>query len=179
MEVLKSTFLLIKYSVPTILIEWTNLLRIKSLNVKFSKYQKQLSEAVLWKGVLNIFARFIEKYQNIRDAVLKGNAQFIFLCNSQNHRLMFFSWKMLKSTVTKKVIVCGENFRWRKFLKLATYVILPTSIMPLFEICQRFKGHFLNELRVSFNLKFQTKRSATLLKGDFGICAFLRISPKF
>ena len=114
------------------------------MNVKFSKYQKQSSEAVLWKGVLNIFARFIEKYQNIRDAVLKGNAQFIFLCNSQNHRLMFFSWKMLKSTVTKKVIVCFYNFRWRKFLKAAAYVIFLTSIMPLFEIYQRLKGVIAN-----------------------------------
>ena len=43
MEVLKFTFLLIKYNAPTILIEWTNLLRIKCLNVKFSKYQKQPS----------------------------------------------------------------------------------------------------------------------------------------
>ena len=40
MEILKSMFLLIKYSVPTILIERTNLLKIKSLNVKISKYQK-------------------------------------------------------------------------------------------------------------------------------------------
>ena len=43
----KPTFLLIKYSVPTILIEGTNLLRIKSLNVNFSKYQKQSSVGVL------------------------------------------------------------------------------------------------------------------------------------
>ena len=86
---------------------------------------------------------------------------------------------MLKSTVTKNVIVCFYNFRWRKFLKVGAYVTFPTSIMPLFEIYQRFKGHFLNKLRVSFNLKFQTKRSTTLLKGDSGICAFLRISQKF
>ena len=33
--------LLIKYSVPAILIEWTNWFRIKSLNVNFSKYQNQ------------------------------------------------------------------------------------------------------------------------------------------
>ena len=33
----KSKFLLIKYSVPTILIERTNLFRVKSLNMKFSK----------------------------------------------------------------------------------------------------------------------------------------------
>ena len=30
-----------------------------------------------------------------------------------------------------------------------------------------------------FNLKFQAKRSTTLLKRDSGICAFLRISQKF
>ena len=30
-----------------------------------------------------------------------------------------------------------------------------------------------------FNLKFQTKRSTTLLKRDSGICAFPRISQKF
>ena len=63
MEALKSSFLLIKYSVPTILIEWTNLLRIKSLNFKFSKYQKQSSGGVLWKDILKIFAKFIEKYK--------------------------------------------------------------------------------------------------------------------
>ena len=35
------------YSTPPILIELTNLFKIKSLNVKFSKYQKQSSEGVL------------------------------------------------------------------------------------------------------------------------------------
>ena len=30
-----------------------------------------------------------------------------------------------------------------------------------------------------FNLKFQAKRSTTLLKRDTGICAFLRFSQKF
>ena len=35
-------------------------------------------------------------------------------------------------------------------LKVAASVIFPTSVMILFEIHQRFKGHFLNELRVSF-----------------------------
>ena len=43
----KLTFLLIKYSMPTISIEWTNLFRIKSLNVKFSEYQKQSPGGVL------------------------------------------------------------------------------------------------------------------------------------
>ena len=43
--------------------------------------------------------------------------------------------------------------RWSKHLKVVAFVILPASIMVLYETHQRFKGHFLNELRVSF--KFQ------------------------
>ena len=89
--------------------------------------------------------------QKIFDFKLKETRNSYFRVTPKNYRLMFFSWKMLKSTVTKKVIVCFYNFRWRKFLKVAAYVIFPTSIMPLFEICQTLKGHFLNELRVSFN----------------------------
>ena len=34
-------------------------------------------------------------------------------------------------------------------LKLAVFLRFPTSIMVLLEIHQRFKDHFLNELRVS------------------------------
>ena len=63
MEVLKSTFLLIKHSVPTILIDWPNLFRSKSFNVKFSKYEKQSSGGVMGKGVLKSFAKFMEKFQ--------------------------------------------------------------------------------------------------------------------
>ena len=91
---------------------------------------------------------------------LKETRNSYFCVTPKNHRLMFFSWKMLKSTVTKKVIVCFYNFRWRKFLKVAAYVIFPTSIMPLFEIYQRFKGYFFNELRVSFN---KLKKSSALV----------------
>ena len=35
-------------------------------------------------------------------------------------------------------------------LKVAAFVIFSTFIMVLFEIHQRFKGHFLNKLRVAF-----------------------------
>ena len=44
-----STFLLIKYSMPTILIELRNLFGVKDLNVKFSKYQKQWPEGAALK----------------------------------------------------------------------------------------------------------------------------------
>ena len=57
--------------------------------------------------------------------------------------------KILKSTVTKKEIVCFYNLG-EKLLKVAASVIFPTSIMVLFEIHERFKDHFLNELRISF-----------------------------
>ena len=40
----------------------------------------------------------------------------------------------------------------KKLLKLGAFVILTTYIMVLFEIHQRFKGHFVNELRVSFKV---------------------------
>ena len=57
----------------------------------------------------------------IVSSLIEGNVQFIILCN------------LPKSLV-----------------KVAVFVIFPTSIMVLFEFHQRFKGQFLNELRVSF-----------------------------
>ena len=71
----------------------------------------------------------------------KGNAQFIFLCNLQKSLLNFCLIMILKSTVTKKVIMGFNNLGEENFL---------TSIIVLFEIHQRFKGHFLNELCISF-----------------------------
>ena len=55
----RSPFLLIKCSVPTILIERKNLFRIKSLNVKFSIYQKQSS---CKKRVVKNVTKPIEQY---------------------------------------------------------------------------------------------------------------------
>ena len=71
----------------------------------------------------------------------KGNAQFIFLCNLQKSLFNFCLIMILKSNVTKKVIMGFNNLGEENF---------PTSIMVLFEIHQKFKGHFLNELCVSF-----------------------------
>ena len=42
-------------------------------------------------------------------------------------------------------------------LKVAAFEILPICIMVLFEIYQSFKGHFLNELCVFFNLQVYNK----------------------
>ena len=56
--------------------------------------------------------------------------------------------KILKSTATKKVIAYFYNFGENK--KVAASVIFPASIyfFFFFEVHQRFKGHFLNKLRV-------------------------------
>ena len=59
--------------------------------------------------------------------------------------------KILKALSQKKRIVCFFNLG-EENLKVAASVIFPTSIMVLFEIHQRFNDHFLNELRVSFNI---------------------------
>ena len=57
----KSTFLLVKYSVTTILIEWTNLFRLKSSFLNIRSRQKVSCK----KGVLQSFTKFIEKYPSI------------------------------------------------------------------------------------------------------------------
>ena len=78
----------------------------------------------------------------------------MFLCNQKLSPYVSLM-KILKSTVTKKIILCFYNLSEKKILKVAPLVIFPTCIKVLFKIHQRFKGHFLNELRVSFkpNLK--------------------------
>ena len=40
---------------------------------------------------------------------LKGNTQFIFLCNPQKSLVNICLMKILESTVTKKVVVCFYN----------------------------------------------------------------------
>ena len=100
MEVLKSTFLLIKYSLPTILMSEQICLGIKVLMSSFLNIRSSHLEFMKCKKVfLKLLQDLLKNIKNIRDAV--------------------------------------------------------------------------------FNLKFQTKRSTTLLKRDSSICAFLRISQKF
>ena len=76
--------------------------------------------------------------------------QFIFLCNSPKSLVIVSLIKILKSTVHKKSNCVFLYLRWRKHLKVAAFVIFPTSIMVLLEIRQRFKDHFFNESRVFF-----------------------------
>ena len=48
--------------------------------------------------------------------------------------------------------VCFYNIGEEIFLKVAPFVTFPISVMVLLQIHQRFKGHFLNEGHVSFNI---------------------------
>ena len=76
--------------------------------------------------------------------------------------------KNIKRHCHKKVIVCfynlGEEDKNSSLLN-----IFNTSIMVLFEINQRFKVHFLNELRVCFRIsenKFCVQ-AAKIIKRSF------------
>ena len=51
--------------------------------------------------------------------LLKETRNTYFCVTLRNHWLMFFSWKELKSTVIKKVIVCFHTFGEENFLKVA------------------------------------------------------------
>ena len=85
---------------------------------------------------------------------LKEMRDSYFCVTPKNHRNVCLM-KILKSTVHKKsncvfLSLGEENFEKQQLLQ--------TSIMVLFEIQQRFKGHFFTELCVSFN-DFQDSNS--------------------
>ena len=92
------------------------------------------------------------------DLTVKGNAQFIFLCNPQKSSANVCLMKILKSTVTKKSNCVFLLVRCKKLLKVAAFLIFSTSIMVLFEIRQMFKDHVLNEL-LKLNDKETVNRS--------------------
>ena len=96
---------------------------------------------------------------------VKRNTQFILLCNPQKSSVNVCVMKILISSVSKKS-VCFYKLGVKN-LKVAVFVIFPTSIMVLFEIHQRFKGHFLNELRISFNMRLTCQRAFTIINRRF------------
>ena len=66
--------------------------------------------------------------------------------------------KIIKKHCHKESNCVFLQLWWRKLLKVAAFVTFPTSPMALFKIHQRFKGHFLDELRVSFNVSVSSSR---------------------
>ena len=67
--------------------------------------------------------------------------------------LKYFCRNFIAFLKSKATFEQFEKLRWGKLLKLAAFRIFLTSVMVLFEIHQRFKGHFFNEVRVSFKRK--------------------------
>ena len=51
----------------------------------------------------------------LRQTVFKGNAQFVILCNPQKSLVNVCLMKLLKSTVTKQVIMCFYNLGEKNF----------------------------------------------------------------
>ena len=76
--------------------------------------------------------------------------QFLFLCNPQKSLVNLCLMKIIKKLCHKKGNSVFLQQWWRKPLKVAAFETFPISIMVLFEIHQRFKGHFLKELCFSF-----------------------------
>ena len=113
---------------------------------------------------------------------LSGTRNSYFCVSPRNHRLMFVLWKQLKKVCHKKSNCVFINLVKRKILKVAAFVTFAISIMALFEIYQRFKGHFLNDLCVSFKSYFLLKIPKFLfwLFGHVEKTAWLgRLIPKF
>ena len=61
------------------------------------------------------------------DNVVKGDPQFIFLCNP----LKCLFHENIKRHRQKKVIVCFYNLGEENFIKVTAFIISPTSIMVL------------------------------------------------
>ena len=87
---------------------------------------------------------------------LKGNAQFLFLCNPQKSSVNVSLMKIIEEHCHKKKELCVFVDLVKKTLKVTAFETFPISIMVLFEIHQGFKGRFLNELYVSFKLPYLT-----------------------
>ena len=81
--------------------------------------------------------------------IFKGNAQFIFLCNPQKSSVNVWIMKISKSTVRKKKLFLFISYVKKTFKSSRFYNI--SNFHNGFVWNPRFKGHFLNELRVSFN----------------------------
>ena len=125
-----------------------NILKIShSESNKFSRYSLMkfvffLKSSLLF-NVFYCFGMFVNKHSRyLKCACLKKwKASRCAIC------MVFF---YMKANVLPDFHICISVS-----LKVRAFVIFPTSIMVLFEIHQRFKGHFLNELCVSFDRSFE------------------------
>ena len=97
-----------------------------------------ISNAVIYRCTLWIFTEAVARRCSIKKVLLKEK------------RNSYCLMKILKRIVTKKINCVFFVYVKKTSLKVAAFVIFPTSVMVLFEIHQKVKGHFLNELCVYF-----------------------------
>ena len=96
--------------------------------------------------LLEHYFKTYEDFSVISD--FKGNAQFIFLCNSHKSLVYVFLVRNIKNHCHKKSN-CG--FRWRKLLKVAVFFNITNFHNGFFWNPSKIQRSLLNELRVSFN----------------------------
>ena len=98
----------------------------------------------MWQWLLiAIMKRYAERCAlQLYRTFLKETWNSCFCVTPIDHRLMFVLWKYYIALSQKKSF-CVFMLRRRKLLKIAAFVIFPTSIMVLFEIYQTFKSHSL------------------------------------
>ena len=65
--------------------------------------------------LISLITQLILFIKSIQTILLKGNMQFIFSCNPQKSMGNAFLMEILKSIVTKKVIVCFDNLGEENF----------------------------------------------------------------
>ena len=63
----------------------------------------------------------LRAHTSIKTLTFKGNAQFIFLCNSQKLSVNVCPMKKLKSTLIEKVIVCLYNLGEKNFCNISNF----------------------------------------------------------
>ena len=88
------------YTVRKILIEWTNVFIIKSVNFKFLNIRSSLREVPCKKGALKTFAKFIEKLSwcSLLNAMYT-NAMAIFLVLEKTGSLILTGWMVTNMTI--------------------------------------------------------------------------------
>ena len=113
--------------------------------VSYLTFQPQLTS-------VSVSSRSLFKYR-LMDEIkklyirFKRSTQLICLCISQNSSFNVCLMKIIKITVTKKVIVRFNNLGEENFQKVAALVIFPTSIMFFFL-------KFIKGLKITFSSKW-------------------------
>ena len=91
----------------------------------------------------------------------------------------FLLIKYSVSTISNEQICLKLKVWMSSFLNIRSSRLEVSCKKVFLKFLQNSLKNIKNIRDAVFNLKFQAKRSTTLLKRDSGICVFLRISQKF